>query len=160
MKGEYEYPEDRALFTADYGTDNWGVYAQVNYVGSFQDQPDTNFDLTLDYDENDTRDVKAFTTLNLQFRYTGFDKVTLLVGSRQCAGRGAAVRDRRRRHGPVRLRAEPAQPARPLLERKGDLRLLIHSDVVAVTKGRREAPLFYWRKVAEALFAESRLRKA
>jgi iron complex outermembrane receptor protein len=60
--------------------ENWGLYAQVNYVGSFQDQPDFDFDLALDYDEHDTRDVKAFTTLNLQARYTGIENVTLLAG--------------------------------------------------------------------------------
>jgi iron complex outermembrane receptor protein len=80
LEGEYEYPEDRALFSIDYGMENWGLYAQVNYVGSFQDQPDFDFDLALDYDEHDTRDVKAFTTLNLQARYTGIENVTLLAG--------------------------------------------------------------------------------
>ncbi len=80
LAGEYEYPEDRALLTADWGTQQWGVFASVNYVGPFQDTPDADFDGTLDYDTVDTPDVGSFTTLNLQFRYTGIEKLQLLVG--------------------------------------------------------------------------------
>jgi outer membrane receptor protein involved in Fe transport len=80
LEGEYEYPEDRAQLTADWGTDAWGVYASLNYVGEFQDTPDVDFDGILDFDSNDTPKVDAFTTLNLQARYTGLENVTLLVG--------------------------------------------------------------------------------
>lgn len=80
LAGEYEYPEDRATLSADWGSDMWGVYALLNYVGPFQDTPDVDFDGTLDYDTNSTPDVGSFTTLNLQFRYTGIEHVNLLVG--------------------------------------------------------------------------------
>jgi iron complex outermembrane receptor protein len=78
--GEYEYPEDRFVLTGDWGTDDWGVRATVNYTGSFQDKPDANEDGVLDYDSVETRDVGSFTTVNLQGRYTGFEGLTLAVG--------------------------------------------------------------------------------
>lgn len=80
LAGEYEYPQDRATLSVDWGNDTWGVYALVNYVGPFQDMPDADFDGTLDYDSNDTRDVASFTTVNLQLRYTGIEKLQLLLG--------------------------------------------------------------------------------
>jgi outer membrane receptor protein involved in Fe transport len=52
----------------------------VNYVGPFQDTPDVNFDGVLDYDTVKTPEVGSFTTVNLQFRYTGINKVQLLAG--------------------------------------------------------------------------------
>jgi iron complex outermembrane receptor protein len=81
LEGEYEYPKDRATFSADFGTDTWGVFGIVNYIGPFQDTPDINFDGTLDYDLFKTPDVDAFTTINLQFRYTGFNKLKLTIGA-------------------------------------------------------------------------------
>jgi outer membrane receptor protein involved in Fe transport len=80
LEGEYEYPQHRALLSADWGTDLWGVYAQVNYTGEFEDTPDADFDGVLDYDTVSTPKVDAFTTLNLQARFTGIENVTLLVG--------------------------------------------------------------------------------
>jgi len=80
LAGEYQYPENRAVFTADWGNDTWGAYAQVNYIGKFQDTPDADFDGTLDYDTVETPDVGDFTTLNLQVRYTGIDHVKLMLG--------------------------------------------------------------------------------
>lgn len=79
LTGEYEYPEDRATLSGDWGNDTWGVYSSLNYVGEFQDLPDVDFDGVLDYDTNNTRKVKAFTTLNLQFRYTGIENIKLLL---------------------------------------------------------------------------------
>jgi iron complex outermembrane recepter protein len=80
LEGEYEYPEDRATVSADWGTDIWGVYALLSYIGPFEDTPDEDFDGTLDYDTNTTPEVGSWTTLSLQFRYTGFENVKLLVG--------------------------------------------------------------------------------
>jgi iron complex outermembrane receptor protein len=80
LEGEYEYPEDRAQLTADWGTDIWGVYSSVNYVGPFQDTPDADFDGVLDYDTVKTPEVGSWTTVNLQVRYTGIDKLQLMVG--------------------------------------------------------------------------------
>lgn len=80
LEGEYEYPEDRAQLTADWRTDTWGVYSSVNYVGAFQDTPDANFDGVLDYDTVTTPEVGTWTTVNVQFRYTGIDRVQLMVG--------------------------------------------------------------------------------
>ncbi len=78
LAGEYEYPEDRATFSADWDHEKWGVFAVVNYIGKFQDMPDSNFDTVPDY-ENDTRDVGAFTTVNLQGRYNVTDSMRLVV---------------------------------------------------------------------------------
>jgi outer membrane receptor protein involved in Fe transport len=78
LAGEYEYPEDRATLSADWSHAKVGVYASVNYIGSFQDLPDSNFDTVVDY-ENDTRDVGSFTTVNLQGRYNVTDDVRLLL---------------------------------------------------------------------------------
>ena len=80
LAGEYEYPKDRAALTADWGTDQWGAYVGVNYVGPFQDTPDVNFDGVLDYDTVKTPEVGSFTTVNLQLRYTGFENLKLLAG--------------------------------------------------------------------------------
>jgi iron complex outermembrane recepter protein len=80
LEGEYEYPQHRAQLTADWGTDTWGVYASVNYIGAFEDTPDVDFDGVQDYDTNTTPEVDAWTTLNLQLRYTGIKNVQLLAG--------------------------------------------------------------------------------
>ena len=80
LTGEYEYPEDRFVLTGDWSTDAWGINAAVNYVGSFEDTPDIDFDAILDYDTNKSRTVGSFTTLNLQARYTGFEGLTLALG--------------------------------------------------------------------------------
>jgi iron complex outermembrane receptor protein len=80
LEGEYEYPQGRATLSADWGNDRWGVSGLLNYVGTFEDLPDIDFDGVLDYDSNTTRKVGAFTTLNLQFRYTGIEKVKLVLG--------------------------------------------------------------------------------
>ena len=80
LAGEYEYPKDRATLTADWGTDQWGVFAGIAYVGPFQDLPDADGDGVLDYDTVKTPDVGSFTTVNLQLRYTGIEHVKLLFG--------------------------------------------------------------------------------
>lgn len=79
VTGEYEYPEDRAVLTADWDHESWGIVAALNFIGSFQDLPDSNFDTVPDYNEFDTRDVGSFTTLNLQGRYSLSDSIRLLV---------------------------------------------------------------------------------
>ncbi|HEV7716972.1 MAG TPA: TonB-dependent receptor, partial [Steroidobacteraceae bacterium] len=80
LTGEYEYPEDRATLSADWGNEAWGVYANLAYIGPFEDTPDFNFDGTLDYDTHKSRMVGSFTTLNLQARYTGIKHLKVLVG--------------------------------------------------------------------------------
>ena len=44
LEGEYEYPEDKATLTADFGTEDYGVYASINYIGPFEDTPDLDLD--------------------------------------------------------------------------------------------------------------------
>jgi iron complex outermembrane receptor protein len=78
LTGEYEYPEDRATLSADWDSDKWGLRAAVNYIGSFQDLPDSDFDTVPDY-ENDTRDVGAFTTVGLQGRFNFTDDIKFLL---------------------------------------------------------------------------------
>jgi outer membrane receptor protein involved in Fe transport len=77
LVGEYEYPEDRATLSADWGNKTWGASGQVNYIGKFQDTPDADFDGIPDYDTVTTPEVGSFTTLNLQVRYTGIDHLKL-----------------------------------------------------------------------------------
>ncbi len=80
LTGEYEYPEDRFVLTGDWALENWDFYAAVNYIGSFEDQPDVNADTVLDFDEFTTRKVDAFVTLGLQASYTGIEGLTLTLG--------------------------------------------------------------------------------
>lgn len=80
LAGEYEFPEDRAMLTVDWASQNWGLYANVAYIGPFEDTPDFDFDGTLDYDSNRSREVGSFTTVALQARYTGIRNVRLLLG--------------------------------------------------------------------------------
>jgi outer membrane receptor for ferrienterochelin and colicin len=79
LTGEYEYPENRFQLNADWDSGVWGVHSSINYVGSFEDTPDIDFDGTLDYDTNKSRTVAAFTTMNLQLRYTGFKALKLAL---------------------------------------------------------------------------------
>jgi iron complex outermembrane receptor protein len=79
LTGEYEYPEDRATLTADWDNEKFGVYAALNYIGSFQDLPDIDLDTVPDYELNDTRSVGAFTTLNLQGRFKVTDDIRFLL---------------------------------------------------------------------------------
>lgn len=81
LAGEYEYPEHRWAFNVDWGTDAWGLHSVVNYAGEFEDQPDIDFDGTLDYDQNSTKKVDSFVTWNLQFRYTGIKNTLLSLGA-------------------------------------------------------------------------------
>lgn len=84
LTGEYEYPEDRAQLSGDFEFGDFGFFAQVNYVGEFQDTPDIlpiggAPDGTLDYDQIDTPKVDAWTTLNLQARFTGIENMKFLL---------------------------------------------------------------------------------
>jgi outer membrane receptor protein involved in Fe transport len=80
LTGEYEYPEDRATLTGGWVSGDWSVNAALNYIGSFEDQPDIDFDGILDYDSNTTRKVSAFTTVNLQVSYSGIGNTVLALG--------------------------------------------------------------------------------
>ncbi len=81
LAGEYEYPEHRATLSGDWSVGDWGVHTSINYIGSFEDTPDIDFDGTLDYDSNTSRSVSSFTTVNLQLRYTGLKNMTLMLGA-------------------------------------------------------------------------------
>lgn len=80
LTGEYEYPEDRLVLTGAWVTGDWAFNTAVNYIGSFEDQPDIDFDGILDYDSNTTRKVSSFTTVNVQASYSGFSNLTLALG--------------------------------------------------------------------------------
>jgi iron complex outermembrane receptor protein len=84
LTGEYEYPEDRAQLSGDFEFGDFGFFAQVNYIGEFQDTPDIlpigeAPDGVLDYDQIDTPEVDAWTTLNLQVSYSGIENMKFLV---------------------------------------------------------------------------------
>ena len=80
LAGEYEYPETRWSLTGNYQVGDWGVFAQVDYIGEFEDTPDIDFDGILDYDTNTSRTVDAFMTVNLQASYTGIENTRLMIG--------------------------------------------------------------------------------
>ena len=80
LTGEYKYPKDRLALNGDWTRNAWGIHGALNYIGSFEDTPDFDFDGTLDYDTHKSRMVGAFTTLNLQARYAGFRGTTLTLG--------------------------------------------------------------------------------
>ncbi len=80
LTGEYEYPEDRAVFTSSWIIGDWGINTALNYIGSFEDLPDADFDGTLDYDTNSTRKVGSMVTTNLQLAYHGIRNTTLMLG--------------------------------------------------------------------------------
>jgi outer membrane receptor protein involved in Fe transport len=78
LTGEYEYPEDRATLSADWDLEKFGVRAALNYIGSFEDLPDSDFNTVPDY-ELDQRSVGSFTTLNLQGRLNATDSMKILL---------------------------------------------------------------------------------
>jgi outer membrane receptor protein involved in Fe transport len=80
LAGEYEFPEHRFQLSGNYLVNDWYFYAQVDYVGSFEDTPDIDFDGVLDFDTNTSRDVDSFTTVNLQVSYTGIENTRLTLG--------------------------------------------------------------------------------
>lgn len=84
LTGEYEYPEDRAQLSGNFDFGSGGFFAQVNYVGEFQDTPDIlpiggAPDGVLDYDQVDTPKVDTWTTLNLQVSYSGIENMKFLL---------------------------------------------------------------------------------
>lgn len=80
LTGEYEYPEDRAVFTSSWTIGDWGINTALNYVGSFEDRPDNDFDGVLDFDTVKTRKVDSMVTANLQLAYHGIKNTTLMLG--------------------------------------------------------------------------------
>lgn len=80
LAGEYEFPETRMQISGTYTLDDWNIYAQIDHIGSFEDTPDIDFDGTLDFDTNTSRNVDAFTTLNVQASYSGIENVRLTLG--------------------------------------------------------------------------------
>lgn len=81
LAGEYEYPQHRWAASADWARESFAFTLGLNYIGEFEDTPDIDFDGTLDYDNNRSRIVDAFLTVNLQARYTGFENVVLSLGA-------------------------------------------------------------------------------
>jgi len=80
LAGEYEYPQTRWSLTGSYLFGDWNFFAQVDYIGEFEDTPDIDFDGILDYDTNTSRTVDAFMTVNVQATYSGFENTRLMLG--------------------------------------------------------------------------------
>ncbi len=80
LAGEYEYPETRFALSGNYLTGDWGVFAQLDFIGSFEDTPDIDFDGVLDFDTNKSRSVKSMMTVNVQASYTGIENTRLSIG--------------------------------------------------------------------------------
>ncbi|TQV86838.1 TonB-dependent receptor [Aliikangiella coralliicola] len=79
--GEYEFPEIRWNGRVEWSVDNMSATAIVNYIGEFQDQPDSDLDGTVDFEQNDTRTVDSMMTLDLQFAIDVGDSTTYSFGS-------------------------------------------------------------------------------
>jgi outer membrane receptor for ferrienterochelin and colicin len=79
LVGEYEYPETRWSLSGNYQRGDWGLFAQIDQVGDFEDTPDINFDGVLDFDSNQSRKVDSFTTVNVQASYLGCKLFVLAV---------------------------------------------------------------------------------
>ena len=80
LAGEYEYPKHRWLASADWQASVWGLNANLNYTGEFEDTPDFDFDGTLDYQNHSSRTVDSLVTLNVQARFTGFANTRVSFG--------------------------------------------------------------------------------
>lgn len=81
LAGEYEYPEARWSLSGNYALSDWSFFAQLDYVGEFEDTPDIDFDGVLDYDTNTSRTVDSYLTVNAQVSYTGFERIKLILGA-------------------------------------------------------------------------------
>ena len=80
--GEYEYPEFRWVGTMDWTMDTFGATVAVSYIGEFEDTPDANFDGVIDINQNSSRTVDSFMTVDAQFRYLGIQDTVFTVGVR------------------------------------------------------------------------------
>ena len=80
LAGEYEYPETRWSLGSNYQRGDWGYFAQLDYVGEFEDTPDIDFDGVLDFDTNTSRTVDSYLTVNAQINYSGFENTRLIFG--------------------------------------------------------------------------------
>lgn len=74
FKGEYEYPEDRLALTGAFQFGDWGVNSRVNYIGSFKDFRNLSPSALAP-----VRSVDAFTTVNVQFTYTGIKNTKIAL---------------------------------------------------------------------------------
>ncbi len=72
--GEYEYPEDRAALTGDYQIGDWGFFARVNYIGSFEDFRPLSPPVV-----PSVGTVDSFTTLNFQVSYAGIKNTRIAL---------------------------------------------------------------------------------
>lgn len=78
--GEYEYPEIRWVASTDWTMDDWGALASLSYIGEFEDTPDADFDGNIDINQNKSRTVDGFMTLDLQVRYMGIENTLISFG--------------------------------------------------------------------------------
>ena len=72
--GEYEYPEDRATFASDWQFGDWGIHTRLNYIGSFKDFRPLSPPVT-----TSVGTVDSFSTVSLQFTYTGIAKTKIAL---------------------------------------------------------------------------------
>ncbi len=72
LVGTYGYPEFRGNLYLDWTRNDWGVYAALNYIGSYDQY----------YPEPDgsSGKVDAWTTFDLQVRYMGFESLDVRLG--------------------------------------------------------------------------------
>jgi outer membrane receptor for ferrienterochelin and colicin len=78
--GEYQFPQYRWNAVAEWSRNAWAVTAWLNYVGEFEDQPDFDFDGSLDFDQYTTRKVDSMITLDLQVQYNTSNSFTYSLG--------------------------------------------------------------------------------
>ncbi|WP_286938327.1 MULTISPECIES: TonB-dependent receptor [unclassified Pseudoalteromonas] len=81
--GEYNYPEHRWIFSANWEIGQFNTNVNISYVGEFEDTPDIDFDGNLDFDSNTSRmvDSQALVDLQTSYRVSDATKVSLGVNN-------------------------------------------------------------------------------
>ncbi|MEH8021978.1 TonB-dependent receptor [Rheinheimera metallidurans] len=73
--GEYNYPKNRWLASADWSYGDWGVTTSLSYVGQFEDYAPPS-----EVESTKTRSVDAHALLDIQGRYNVSEKLQLVLG--------------------------------------------------------------------------------
>ncbi|HIE55819.1 MAG TPA: TonB-dependent receptor, partial [Chromatiaceae bacterium] len=72
LAGTYNRPRFRGNLSMEWNRNDWGAFARVSYIGSYDDLYTDHLDRVVDVD--------AMTTVDAQVSYTGFDSLTLRLG--------------------------------------------------------------------------------
>ncbi|WP_417704468.1 TonB-dependent receptor plug domain-containing protein [Rheinheimera aquimaris] len=73
--GEYNYPKNRWLASADWTYGDWGIMTSLSYIGEFED-----YAAPSDVESTTTRTVDSQMLLDIQARYSVSEKLQLVLG--------------------------------------------------------------------------------